>query len=217
MTGIYKITSPNGRIYIGQAVDVERRKGVYRAPEKRFSSRIFNSIHKHGFHAHIFEVVEECRVEDLNERERYWQDFYEVTGPKGLNCRLTTTEDKSGYAPKESYGLETCPHCGTVMPHNVIRKWHFDNCEKVTGFQRKIPKSPDRRITCPHCGKEGPAGAMTRHHMDNCPVFTGKPRPKLVKRNPRPMLCPHCGRTVKNSRYHFDNCKLNPEKVASLN
>lgn len=56
---------------------------------------LHNSFLKYGVENHEFEVIEECDIELLNERERYWQDFYNVL-EKGLNCRLTTTNDKSG-------------------------------------------------------------------------------------------------------------------------
>ena len=37
-----------------------------------------------------------CSKESLNDRERYYQDLYDVIGVKGLNCKLTTTKTKSG-------------------------------------------------------------------------------------------------------------------------
>lgn len=37
---------------------------------------------------HLFEVIEECSIEQLNERELYWGYFYEVLGENGLNLRL---------------------------------------------------------------------------------------------------------------------------------
>jgi hypothetical protein len=38
----------------------------------------------------------------LNERERYWQDFYNVLSENGLNCRLTTSNDRSGKLSDET-------------------------------------------------------------------------------------------------------------------
>lgn len=93
--GIYKITSPSGRIYIGQSLNIIRRKKEYNKCSKK-QARLKESIEKYGWDNHIFEIVEECIVDKLNERERYWQDFYDVLGDKGLNCTLTKTNDKSG-------------------------------------------------------------------------------------------------------------------------
>jgi len=96
MVGIYKITSPTKRIYIGQAVNYNVRLSQYQNLNNSKNQRkLYHSFKKYGISSHIFEFIEECRVEDLNKRERYWQDFYNCLG-KGLNCLLTSTSDKSG-------------------------------------------------------------------------------------------------------------------------
>ena len=90
--GIYKITSPSGKIYIGQSVDIKERKRRYKQLNCLKQHGIYNSLKKYGFENHIFEIIEECSIELLNERERYWQDYYEVL-KYGLNCVLTNTND----------------------------------------------------------------------------------------------------------------------------
>jgi len=105
MIGIYKITSPTGKVYIGQSIEIEKRWIKYKnmAKSTKKQPAIYNSLLKHGVENHIFEVIEECEIKDLNYKERYWQDFYEVTDKtKGLNCVLTKTEDKSGKASEET-------------------------------------------------------------------------------------------------------------------
>jgi len=92
MIGIYKIISPTGKIYIGQSVDIKFRWKQHRVD--CHIGKLKNSIKKHGFDNHTFEILEECSIELLNERERYWQDFYDVLGPNGLNLILTNTSDK---------------------------------------------------------------------------------------------------------------------------
>jgi group I intron endonuclease len=102
MIGIYKITSPSGKIYIGQTTNFTKRKNYYKNGAKPYQVRIHNSLKKYGYDAHTIEFIEQCLVENLNERERYWQDFYDVIGENGLNCRLTETKDKSGFISDES-------------------------------------------------------------------------------------------------------------------
>lgn len=97
MVGIYKITSPSEKIYIGQSNKIERRKKDYLSINKiKCQIKLRNSIIKHGWENHKFEIIEECLSETLNDRERFWQDFYDVLGEKGLNCKLTTSETKTG-------------------------------------------------------------------------------------------------------------------------
>jgi group I intron endonuclease len=100
ITGIYKIVSPSNKIYIGQSIDIEKRW----VEHKRFplKNKLTDSFKKHGFENHTFEVIEECEVDLLNERERYWQDFYDVLSLNGLNLRLTKTDDKSGFVSQET-------------------------------------------------------------------------------------------------------------------
>ena len=90
MIGIYKITSPSSRIYIGQSKALRKRRRQYSTLVNcKNQTRLYASLVKYGFSQHIFEVIEECKEDQLNIRERYWQDFYDVLGPKGLNCKLT--------------------------------------------------------------------------------------------------------------------------------
>lgn len=88
VSGIYKITSPSGKIYIGQSANMDRRLREYKYRNNKTQRRLSNSIKKYGWKNHIFEIIEECSEEDLNCRERYWQDFYDVLGENGLNCVL---------------------------------------------------------------------------------------------------------------------------------
>ena len=94
LCGIYKITSPTGRIYIGQSKNFEKRFSDYRRGRCPQQRRLFNSLFKHGFVNHSIEIIEICEVEDLDCRERYWQDFYNVKDRElGLNCVLVACGD----------------------------------------------------------------------------------------------------------------------------
>jgi group I intron endonuclease len=72
MVGIYKITNPKGKIYIGQSTDIENR--IYKGHKYNVGSgkKLKNSLSKYGFKNHKIEILEECSIEDLTERETYW-------------------------------------------------------------------------------------------------------------------------------------------------
>lgn len=58
MVGIYKITSPTGRVYVGQSWNIENRKNQHARTDKRTQNYILaKSIKKYGWDAHIFEVI----------------------------------------------------------------------------------------------------------------------------------------------------------------
>ena len=87
MTGIYKITSPSGRIYIGQAKDLSLRfKQYLKLQNCKGQTKLYNSFIFYGVENHVFEIIEECNREKLNNKERYYQDLYNVIGENGLNC-----------------------------------------------------------------------------------------------------------------------------------
>jgi group I intron endonuclease len=102
MIGIYKVTSPLGYIYIGQSIDIENRFCDYKKLKCKAQLRIYNSFVKYGVENHIFETIEECPLNLLNEKERYWQDFYNVLGKQGLNCNLVSTYDSPKVLSKET-------------------------------------------------------------------------------------------------------------------
>jgi len=88
MTGIYKITSPSGRIYIGQSVDIENRWKYYKHINSiKCQLKLYNSLKKYGYENHKFEVLEECSKEQLNEREIYWGLHFNTIN-EGLNHKL---------------------------------------------------------------------------------------------------------------------------------
>lgn len=102
MIGIYKITSPSGRVYVGQSVDVENRfKDYSNLQNCKNQRKLYNSLKKYLPENHIFEVIEECELNVLNEREGYWQDYFNSV-ITGLNCRRVKSSDKSGYLSQET-------------------------------------------------------------------------------------------------------------------
>jgi group I intron endonuclease len=86
MVGIYKITSPSGRIYIGQSIDIKARWKKYYKLECKDQRKLYNSLVKYTPEKHIFEIVEECVLNNLNEKENYYIIYFNSIG-KGLNIR----------------------------------------------------------------------------------------------------------------------------------
>lgn len=80
-TGIYRITNLlDNKIYIGQAVNIgERFKQHVKcglgidAPV----NKLYTAMQKDGVENFSFEIIEECKQKDLNNKEKYWIEFYE--------------------------------------------------------------------------------------------------------------------------------------------
>lgn len=73
---IYKITTPNNRIYIGQTAHIEKRKRFYRALATRKQKLLHKNLIKYGFVNCRFDIIETCDCSILCEREIFWIDFY---------------------------------------------------------------------------------------------------------------------------------------------
>jgi len=80
MTGIYRIISPSGSIYIGQTRDHITRFRNYKYVRCFNQRRIYNSLLKYGFSAHIIKIIHELpndvSQEVLNNYETfYWEQY----------------------------------------------------------------------------------------------------------------------------------------------
>lgn len=92
--GIYKITSPKGKIYIGQSKNIKKRWYSYVNLYCKSQPKIYNSLKKYGVSSHKFEVIHICNLNELDELELFYIDFYQsFKNNIGLNCSRTT-EDK---------------------------------------------------------------------------------------------------------------------------
>ena len=83
--GIYKITNKiNNKVYIGQSIDIyERWKEYFGCINDLSCNRyIHRAIRKYGLENFNFEIIKECKREELNYFEIYYIDFYKSTFDK---------------------------------------------------------------------------------------------------------------------------------------
>lgn len=102
MIGIYKITNPKRRVYIGQSVNIEKRWNKYKNLNCPEQPKLYRSLKKYGPDKHKFEILTQCLLEELNEMERYYQDLYSANSEAGLNCTLTAASDRPVIVSKET-------------------------------------------------------------------------------------------------------------------
>lgn len=93
ITGIYKITNPHKKVYIGSSKNINKRFSLYKGLHCKAQTKLYRSLKKYGVENHIFEIIEECEFELLYLRERYWQEYYDCVD-NGLNCHFTKTSEK---------------------------------------------------------------------------------------------------------------------------
>ncbi len=96
--GIYKITSPTKRVYIGQSVNIKKRFLSYKhLPSVIKQSKVYKSLKKYGIDKHKFEVIHLCEPSELNEMESYYIKLFQATSDKhGLNIISTINQNTFG-------------------------------------------------------------------------------------------------------------------------
>ena len=89
ISGIYKITSPSGKIYIGQSKNILYRwKYHYKTKRCECQRYLYNSLCKHGFENHKLEIIHKSEMRFLNYLEMYYIAYYNSFNSKdGLNLR----------------------------------------------------------------------------------------------------------------------------------
>jgi group I intron endonuclease len=109
MVGIYKITNPEGKSYIGLSKDIEKRFQSHKGLQFHRNNKLKESLIKYNWSSHFCEILEEVNISFLNrsegnallrKRERYWINLYK-TFDDGLNenrggsgCGSHTEESK---------------------------------------------------------------------------------------------------------------------------
>jgi group I intron endonuclease len=104
--GIYAIKNKvNGKVYIGKSVNIHRRMKTHitnlnRSVTDQENEHLIRSWHKHGKENFEYEIVCECTIDELKEKELFYIQEYESTNrDKGYNFRI---DSEGGMIPLES-------------------------------------------------------------------------------------------------------------------
>jgi group I intron endonuclease len=98
MVVIYKITSPSGKIYIGQTWNWTVREKSYRSLNCKSQKALYSSFIKYGFNAHnidiVYELSNDVTQDELDKKELYYWSLYKESGSELLNCRYPGSRGK---------------------------------------------------------------------------------------------------------------------------
>jgi group I intron endonuclease len=133
--GIYKITNPKGKIYIGQSTNIENRKIYYMYLKSKSQPKIYESIKKYGWGQHRFDIIEECSIDMLDLKEEEYKTKYveEFGWGTTLFCRLK--DGKGGFDSPETKQKKSLAHMG--KPKSESHKQNMRK-PKPEGFGNKI-------------------------------------------------------------------------------
>lgn len=176
MIGIYKITNTtNNKIYVGQSVYIQRRINAHKSTafnglDPSYNHPLYCSIRKYGVDNFLFEIIEECSIEKLNIREKFWIDYYDSMVPNGYNLaygssvvqRVTPEmvesiilELKNSNEDSETIGEKFNVSGRTIRSINSGQSWHQEN----ESYPIRILR-PKIFYLCEDCGIEISRGSI---------------------------------------------------------
>ena len=86
--GIYRIVNKiNGKCYIGKSANIEQRFKKHKNKASYGTEVIYQAFRKYGIDNFDFSIIEECSLELLSDREKYWIQYYN-SYEKGYNSTL---------------------------------------------------------------------------------------------------------------------------------
>ena len=133
---IYLITNDvNSKVYVGQTIQTlnKRFNGhcCYSKSDRSANMYIKRAIHKYGRDKFHISLIEDCPINLLNNREKYWIDFYDSYnngynltkgGQESNYFNLHKLEDNIDLLKFEQYILEFKPLAIEVAKHFGISK-----------------------------------------------------------------------------------------------
>lgn len=186
ITGIYKIESPTGKIYIGQSIDIYLRWQIHaRSIKIKKHTPVIRSLIKHGVQKHVFSIIcelpKDCGKEILNRYEVFYVAQYRAAGMTMLNASEAGAGG-SGTATLETLKKLSDSHKGNkgywtgkkLSPEHreKLRQSHLGHKNTPEQIAKMVAKNTGRKRTPEQClkmsaalkGKAGP-----RKGVHKCP------------------------------------------------
>jgi group I intron endonuclease len=149
---IYKITSPSGKVYIGQTVNFIKRRSRYKKLNCKQQPKLYASLIKYGWENHQLEIIhwlpKDAGVDVLNEYEVFYIKAYKDAGIElmnlndgGRNCiptqetRLKMSRLKKGVPLEVRIGKDAADRQKKRMSE------YFTNRPKSEAHKRKTSAS----------------------------------------------------------------------------
>ena len=216
MVGIYKIkNTKNNKIYVGQSTNIEKRWSAHRNrpfnnSASQYDSPLYRAIRKYGLSAFVFEVIEECSVSLLNEREQFYIQLYQANNPKfGYNL---TIGGQPAPVPSKLSSIDINNICTLLLNTDLTEKQiaeQFGVSQRLIsginlGQYHLLPeliyplrsKKQQKVKTCIDCGKEISKNSLrckscSNHLKSELNKSTNKPSRDILKNEIRTIPFTH--------------------------
>jgi group I intron endonuclease len=152
MICVYKITSPPGKVYVGSTIDFLQRIKHYRVYDCKPQVKLYNSLKKYGFAAHVIEIIECCTLDNLLERERFHGESLNAVSKNGLNLSLPGYGDVKALISQET--INKMRQSQTKEKNNFFGRKHTP--ESIERLKKSLAnKTPEtiKRMSLAQIGK----------------------------------------------------------------
>lgn len=178
MIGIYKIVNKvNGKMYIGQSVNIAERWKNHKIDAKSKDFPLYRAIRKYGLDNFLFEVIEQCRIEELDDKEIYWIKFYN-TYDNGYNCTI---------------GGQGAAKCGQKLTNAQV-------IEIIDKLQNSDILQKDLAVLYN-------VGEDTISEINQGKTWVQDDISYPIRKNSVSNLCPYCGKQILKESFMCNRCK----------
>lgn len=184
--GIYKIENLiNGSCYIGQSINIYKRwqdekEAAFNPKHGAYNYPLSCALRKYGIENFSFNILEECKREDLNKKEIYWIARYnsynngynqtpggdtvlhmcKLTPQKALEIIEILSNDTEGIVSHKQLAKDYGVSADTIQAINAGRQWYNDNynyplhISKYDPRYKQIYSKKEKDIKLPPVSKE---------------------------------------------------------------
>ncbi len=157
--GVYKITHiASGKSYIGISKDINRRWAEHKVSKSKNNGGIHEAMEKHGIDAFSWQIIEQCNVSLLQDREAHWiavfdtyRNGYNLTSGGQYNKEISYESRKKMSNRKKGTKLSS-----ETLKKLIGRKQSQESIEKSrlsrTGI--KFSEESKKKMSAAHLGKK---------------------------------------------------------------
>lgn len=115
----YKKKSNNKIVYVGQTKNLKKRhyqhihEAINNPNNREYNSILARGMRKYGVDAYELIVLEECAISELDEKEKYWIEYYD-TFRHGYNC----TKGGQGVSGAITHSDETIKKVASLLQNS---------------------------------------------------------------------------------------------------
>jgi group I intron endonuclease len=152
--GIYKITSPDNKIYIGKSNKIGRRFKEYKFGNVKYQTKLKNSFLEYGIRNHEFEIIELCSEEIADDRERFYIKMFDTFRTEhGLNLTSGGGKGNRNFFTEEHKKKISEAQKGRVLSEKSREAMSLSRIGKVRTEESKRKASATLKANPPFLGR----------------------------------------------------------------